>query len=53
MECKETQKGIKAIYLIKPSDYIRDTNGNYIRMKRKQKGFDREVIKLNNDSLYI
>jgi len=45
MECKDSLN-IKAVYMFNPSDCVCDKDGNIIRLKRKQKGFNREVVKI-------
>ena len=41
-----TYGNIKAVYLIKNSDYISDEKGMIVRMKRKYGKFDRKIIEL-------
>ncbi len=46
MDCKDNSFNIKHVYLINPNDCVSDKDG-FIRLKRKQKGFNREVIKID------
>jgi len=44
MECKNKSNNIKAIYFFNHKDCVWD-GLTLVRMKRKQKGFNREIIK--------